>query len=258
MRPILFNIGSFPVHSFGVMMVIAFFSGLWLVRKRAPAFGFDPAKISDVAFYALIAGVLGARIVFIAQEIPYYIKNWHELLTFEFQGLTSFGGLFFGMAVLIIWAIRKRHSILRLLDLCAPAFILGHAIGRVGCLLNGCCYGAKCDPSFPLGVHVAGSTELHYPAQAYDSIMNLMVLGVLLLMERKVLKPGVETGVALALHGLARFIYEFSRAAGGSSTYWGSLPITQAQAMALGLIAGGIVIAVWAVLPKRSQEPKAA
>ena len=258
MRPILFYVGSFPIHSFGVMMVVAFFAGLWLVRKRAAAFGFDPAKISDVALWTLIAGVLGARIVFVLQEIPYYRLHPSELLTLQFQGLTSFGGLFFGIAVLIGWAIRKRFSILKLLDLCAPAFILGHAIGRVGCLLNGCCYGGVCPPSFPLGVHIPGSPELHYPAQAYDSLMNLAALAVLLLMERKVLKAGVETGGALMLHGLARFIYEFWRAEGGSSTYWGSLPITQAQAMALGLIVGGLVMVGWAVFPRRSQEPKTA
>ena len=99
MRPILFNIGNFPIHSFGVMMVIAFFSALWLVRRRAAAFGFDPSAISDVAFYTLIAGVLGARLVFIVQELPHYLSHPSELFTLQFQGLTSFGGLFFGMAL---------------------------------------------------------------------------------------------------------------------------------------------------------------
>src|ERR1700722_18416909 len=98
MRPILFHIGNFPIHSFGVMMVIAFFSALWLVRTRAAKFGFEANAISDVTFYTLIAGVLGARVVFIVQELPYYLAHPKELWTFQFQGLTSFGGLFFGMA----------------------------------------------------------------------------------------------------------------------------------------------------------------
>jgi phosphatidylglycerol:prolipoprotein diacylglycerol transferase len=256
MRPILFNIGTFPVHSFGVMMVIAFFAALWLIKRRARAFGFDPAAISDVAFYTLIAGVLGARAVFIVQELPFYLSHPSELFTLQFQGLTSFGGLFFGIAVLIGWAVKKKQSIPKLLDLCAPAFILGHAIGRIGCLLNGCCYGAKCSANFFLGVHIPGTTELHQPAQAYDSLMNLFALGFLLLIERRVIKPGVETGLALILHGIARFIYEFWRA-GESSTYWGSLPITQAQAMALGLIVGGLVIIGFASVSRR-QEAKTA
>jgi phosphatidylglycerol:prolipoprotein diacylglycerol transferase len=257
MRPILFNIGSFPVHSFGVMMVIAFFAALWLVRRRAKAFGFEPNAISDIAFYTLIAGVFGARLVFIAQEWPHYRDHPPELFSLQFQGLTSFGGLFFGMAVLIGWAVKKRYSILRLLDLSAPAFILGHAIGRVGCLLNGCCYGAKCDASFPFGVHIPGTTELHQPAQAYDSLMNLTALAILLLIERKVIKPGVETGLALLLHGLARFIYEFWRA-GESSTYWGNLPITQAQAMAIGLMLAGLTMIGFVTVSGRRQEAKTA
>jgi phosphatidylglycerol:prolipoprotein diacylglycerol transferase len=250
MRPILFKIGNFPIHSFGVMMVIAFFSGLWLMKKRAKAFGFDPNQVSDVSFYALIAGVLGARIVFILQELPSYLKNPRELFSLQFQGLTSFGGLFFGMAVLIGWAIKKKVSVIRLLDLASPAFILGHAIGRVGCLLNGCCYGHVCNQDFPLGVHVDGSPLLHYPAQAYDSIMNLVALGILLLLERRKLLPGFETGMALILHGSARFIYEFWRA-GDSSSYWGNLPITQAQAMALGLVLGGITLVAFVQFSKR-------
>jgi phosphatidylglycerol:prolipoprotein diacylglycerol transferase len=275
MRPILFHIGSFPIHSFGVMMVIAFFSALWLVRKRSAAYGFSPNEIADVALYALIAGVLGARIVFILQELPEYLKHPNELLTLQFQGLTSFGGLFFGMAVLIVWAVRKKKSIMRLLDLCAPAFVLGHAIGRIGCLLNGCCYGNSCPDTFPLGVHVEGSQFLHYPAQAYDSLMNLAALGILLWIERRrprfgftaseslihgtvkeAPRAGLITGLALILHGLARFVYEFWRA-GASSTYWGSLPITQAQAMALGLVLGGLIIVGFATVSRR-QEAKTA
>lgn len=241
MLPILFKIGNFPVHSFGVMMAIAFFSGLWLVKTRAKAYEFDPNEVSDVAFWTLLAGVLGARIVFILQELPSYLANPKELFSLQFQGLTSFGGLIFGAVVLIGWAIKKKLSVLSLLDLVAPAFVLGHAIGRIGCLLNGCCYGGVCDPTFPLGVHVDGSPLLHYPAQVYDSAMNLMALAFLLWLEKRNVPRGVELGSALILHGFARFIYEFARA-GSSSTYWGSLPITQAHAMALVLIVIGAFV----------------
>jgi phosphatidylglycerol:prolipoprotein diacylglycerol transferase len=150
------------------------------------------------------------------------------------------------------------------LDVAAPAFILGHAIGRIGCLLNGCCFGGVCPPTLPWGIHVENSALLHHPAQAYDSLMNLAVLAYLLYRERKGLHLGQLAGLALGLHGLTRFIYEFWRAGTlaqvdmgqASSTYWGSLPITQAQAMAFILIVAGVAMYVYFGVRKRTVDTK--
>ena len=260
MHPILFKIGSFPVHTYGEEMVVAFIAAIALVQWRAPKYGIKKEQIGDLAFWVLIAGVLGARIVFILQDLDYYRHHVSELLSLQFRGLTSFGGLIFGAGAAIIWAIKKKVPIMPLLDLLAPAFVLGHAIGRVGCLLNGCCFGGVCPPNLPWGIHVEGSTVLHHPAQAYDTLMNLVVVGILLFRERFSLAIGQITGLALMLHGLTRFIYEFWRAGTdeqveenlASSTYWGNSHITQAQVMALAIILTGFVIYVVSVLRKRT------
>ena len=252
MHPILFTIGNFPVHSFGVMMVLAFFASLWLVRLRAAKYGFTISEVSDMFFWTLIAGILGARIVYILQELPYYLKHTDELLSFRFQGLTSFGGLIFGAAVVIGWALKRKASLRNLLDLSAPAFLVGHAIGRIGCLLNGCCYGGTCPADMPWGIHILGQATLHHPAQVYDSLMNVAALVFVLLWERRGARPGQVFGAVLALHGLARFIYEFWRAGTddqvargeASSTYWGTLPLTQAQGMAALIIVVGVFFLV--------------
>src|SRR5687768_2295597 len=142
MYPILFEIpkigsfGPFPIHSFGVMMVLAFVSGLWLLRKRAPRFGVDETKIMDAGFWALVAGVLGARIVFILQDLDHFSKNLDEVFSLQFSGLTSFGGLIFAVAAIAFWGRRNGVPTQRLFDIFAPAFALGHIIGRVGCFLN--------------------------------------------------------------------------------------------------------------------------
>ncbi len=252
MRPILFTIGNFPIHSFGVMMVLAFFASLGLVRMRAAKYGFSINQISDVFFWALIAGIIGARVVYIAQELPYYLKHTDELLSWRFQGLTSFGGLIFGALVVVFWAVKHKANLKSLLDLAAPGFLVGHAIGRIGCLLNGCCFGGACPADVPWGIHVAGQASLHHPAQVYDSLMNVAAVALVLLWERRGALPGQIFGAAIALHGLARFIYEFWRAGTddqvargeASSTYWGSLPITQAQGMAAVLIVVGVFFVV--------------
>lgn len=245
MHPVLFKIGTFEVHTFGVAMVVAFVLSVSLAQARGPRYGVSKTQVGDLAFWAILAGVLGARIVFIAQEWGYYGSHLRELMTLQFQGLTSFGGLIFGMGAAILWARRKGIPVRNLLDVAAPAFLVGHLVGRVGCLMNGCCFGGVCPANVPWGIHVEHSSVLHHPAQIYDSLMNLAALGIVLLVEaRSRLKAGQVAGLAIALHGVARFVYEFWRAgtdaqvrAGeASSTYWGHSPFTQAQAMAAVLV----------------------
>lgn len=267
MYPVIYKHGPIEIRSFGVMMVLAFFAALWLVRKRAPQYGLTAGRVSDVSFWALLAGIIGARIVFIAQEWDHYSKHLNELLTLRFEGLTSFGGLFFGAAVVALWAYRYRIPFRNLADLFAPGFLIGHVIGRIGCLLNGCCFGGVCPPDMPWGIHVEGSPVLHHPAQAYDSLMNLAALGLILAFEKRPHRRGQVAGLFFVLHGLTRFIYEFWRAGSdaqvargdASSTYWGTLPITQAQGMAIGLILiGAVMFAVFARKPVIQQELQAA
>jgi len=263
MHPILFHLGSYPVRSFGVMILIAFLAGVWLVRRRAAKFGFEPAQVTDLSFSVLIAGVLGARIVFILQELPYYLQHKDKLFSLQFEGLTSFGGVLFGVAVVLWWAWRRKQSIGRLTDLFAPGFLLGHIFGRIGCFLNGCCYGGVCDSRVPWATHFETTPGLHHPAQIYDALMNLAALGLLLLFEKRGFRPGQGAGAFLMLHGLTRFIYEFWRAGTpaqvdqglASSTYWGSLPITEAQATAAVMIVIGLVVFLAAA---RKREPIAA
>ena len=270
MLPILFTIpkfkigsialGPMPIHSYGVMIVISFLAGMWLVRRRAKLYGFNPDKVLDMGFWGLIAGVIGARIAFILQELPYYLKHKNELYSLQFSGLTSFGGEILAVIAIIVWARRNKFGIVPILDLAGPGYVLGYAIGRIGCFLNGCCYGGVCSPNLPWAVKFPDAVGYHHPAQLYDTLMNLAALGVLLWAERHRLLPGRLAALTLILHGLARFIYEFWREGTdeqvkqglASSTYWGKLPITQGHAMALVLIVIGIV---WYVRAGRKVAP---
>ena len=246
MRPVLFQIGSFKLHSYGALLVVAFFVGLWVAKRRAKKFDINPSALDGIAMAALVLGVLGARIVYILQELPHYLKpeNRSELFSLQFNGLTSFGGLLFGFLGVVWMARRHRIGLGTITDLLAPSFLIGHAIGRVGCLLNGCCFGGVCDK--PWAIHAVdehGIPFLAHPAQIYDSFFNIAGLALVLWVERRGLATGKVTGLALIVHGLSRFIYEFWRA-GWSSAYWGSLPITQAQAVALTIALIGLVVFV--------------
>ena len=258
MHPILFTLGPFhvggatvgplQVHSFSVMLILAFLAGLLLARSRAPKFGFDPNRVSDASMVVLFAGVIGARVLFILQELPYYLQHRDQLFSLQFQGLTSFGGILFGFLAYAWFAWRQKRPLRDVLDLVAPSGLIGHSIGRIGCLLNGCCYGVVTNSR--LGVHIDDTNILHVPAQLYDSLMALAAVWILLSIEKRGLQRGQSFSLFLILYGATRFIYEFWRAGSvadvnrgfASSTYWGNLPITQAQAAAAVMVAGGMVM----------------
>jgi len=248
MYPTLFKIFGITIHSYGAMLVIAFFAAVWLGRKRAPRFGFTPPKVYDACFWALILGVIGARVFFIAQEWPYYSSHPRELWSIQFQGLTSFGGVAFGILGIFIWTRQAKKSFVRFLDLIAAPFLLAHAIGRIGCLLNGCCYGGHCD--LPWGIHVQGLPGTFHPAQVYDSLMNLAALGLLLLIEKRGTPYGRSMALAMILHGASRFIYEFFRAGTTSTTVAGSSFLTEGHIAAAVLMAIGVVCLLY--LPRRA------
>lgn len=243
------------------MLVIAFLVGLALVRKRAPIMGIDSNRITDALVGALFAGVIGARLTFFVLEWPYYAAHPMEMLSIQFAGLTSFGGLAFGLIWMLLWCKRTRTPIYTMMDCIAPSFLIATAIGRVGCLLNGCCYGGVCDASFPLRIWVDG--QWHVAAQVYDSVMNLIGLAILLIIEKRTkLLSGQAAGLALIFTGLSRFIYEFSRGgtlaqvnSGVATSEYLIGHITEAQIAALVVVAVGVGIIMHAA-KKPEHQPE--
>lgn len=262
MLPVLFKVGTFEVHSFGVALIVAFGLAFLLGRARAHRYGLTKDQVGDAFFWTLILGVLGARVGFILQELPHYLSHPDELLSWKFQGLTSFGGLIAGFFALVWMAKRAKVPLRNMLDVAAAPMLLGHIVGRIGCLLNGCCYGGRCD--LPWGIPVERQTGLFHPAQAYDSLMVLAGLAILFALERRGLRSGQSALLAVAFYSISRFIYEFWRAgtpaevkAGyATSTYFAGLPLTEAQIFS----ALTIVLAVflWFRISKREEPPIAA
>ena len=149
---------SIPIYGFGTMMVVALFFCTWLANRRAIKEGIPPQLIQDLALWVVIGGIVGARITFMIQ--------YHQSLTQFFRlwegGLVFYGSLIggtIGGVICYLLLLRKhRFSWRKIADVTAPAFAMGMAIGRVGCLLNGCCYGDVACPkcfaiSFPLSAH---------------------------------------------------------------------------------------------------------
>ncbi len=273
MHPVLFTIpgfelagrkfGEFEVRTYGVMLVIGILIAVWWSRKRAPKWGIDPEKVLDATFWGAVPGILGARLGFILQEWEHYSKNPSEIWSWQFAGLTSFGGVTMAIAGIVFFARRAKISVMAFLDVCTVPLLVTHVVGRLGCLLNGCCYGHPTTKWF--GVPVSGVTGLFEPAQLYEGFLVMVGVGLILLYEKRARSLGSSFALSLIVWGGARFIYEFFRAGteeqvasgAASSTYWGSLPLTQAHVAALVLVVLGL-IALWLVSRHPRPEPEEA
>ncbi|NUO07581.1 MAG: prolipoprotein diacylglyceryl transferase [Candidatus Brocadia sp.] len=147
MRKILFEIPlpffhkSIPIYSYGFMLMVAFLVAITIARWRAKKEGIDPNKITDLGIYLVLTGILGARLFFIIQFFEDYKNNLLSVFKIYEGGLVYYGGLFAGIVTLFVY-VRKHHlSFLKLVDILMPSAALGLGFGRIGCFLNGCCFG---------------------------------------------------------------------------------------------------------------------
>jgi len=243
MHPILFNINGFELRSFGVMLMIGFLVGIGMASRRADRFGLKSSMVQDTAIWLIVAGIVGARVLFIAQEWPKFAGRPDQIFKIQMDGLTSFGGLLGGLIAILVVSRLKKFRATQLFDTVGVPMLVAHAIGRVGCLLNGCCYGHACEAS-PPGVHVEGLPGYYLPAQLLEGA--LVLLGAFIVSRVELsgrLKNGQSFSLVLIVYGVARFIYEFFRA-GTSSTTMGSTGMTEAHVAAavMALIGVGLYL----------------
>ncbi len=149
MNPFLFEIPfvGWTVKGYGLMLMIGFLLAVWLASRRAMKCKADPDIVLNVGFVALICGVVGARLWYFVQ---YYSERFahRPLLSAYFDcaggGLTFYGGFLGGLGGILVYLLIKRVSLRLYLDILAPSLVLGLAFGRIGCFLNGCCFGDVC------------------------------------------------------------------------------------------------------------------
>ncbi len=159
MYPTLFKIPYLPdwladVKSYGVMMMIAFLSGIWLAVRRAMRSQADPDMVLNLGFISLIFGVAGARAMFVIHYWETRFANTPNPIAAIFDvragGLEFWGGPLAVIPAIMIYLKLKKVSVRWYLDICIPSLAWGLAITRIGCFLNGCCWGAVCiDPKDP-------------------------------------------------------------------------------------------------------------
>lgn len=207
MHPIICKIGPFTIYSYGLMLALAVITGSWLAARRARIEGIKPDIIFNLSFLAVVSGILGARIFYVIENLGYYIDNPLEIVMLQHGGLSWFGGMLAGAVAAALYLKDKKLGFYKILDLISPFIALGHSIGRIGCLLNGCCFGK---PSF-FGFYFPQQGRILMPAQAYSSLILLLIFVILRLLQERPHKEGQIFYTYLLLYSLARFFIEFMR-----------------------------------------------
>lgn len=242
MHPLLIQVGTLEIRTYAVMLVLGFVSAFWLAMRRAEQYGYDSRLVTSLQTWILVASVVGARSLFIATEWERYRTQPLLALMFWRGGLVYYGGLIAALAVSIWFGWRHRLPVLPGLDIAAPCIALGQFFGRLGCLAEGCCYGAVTSVPWALSFgNFARDSQPRHPTQLYEA---LAVLALLFVLERYYWRPGRRPGMVLVaygyLYGLARFLNETLRDDDRGGLYFGLFTISQCVSLgAIALAAAG-------------------
>jgi phosphatidylglycerol---prolipoprotein diacylglyceryl transferase len=237
MHPILFSIGPsshpFAVHTFGVVLMIAFLAGIWrsyAVAKKndARSEGITPDNVLDAGMWMIISGIIGARLLFVIIDWPSYQHNLRSMFALWEGGISFHGGLLGGLLALIIYCNRKHIPLARLADIVAPSVMLAYAIGRIGCFFNGCCYGAP--TNMPWGVRFFDDghwTVPSHPTQLYASMLSFIFFAGLVWLEKRKAFDGQVVCWYVLGASVERFVMEIWRAGVTSSQLYSGLTDVQ-------------------------------
>lgn len=245
MHSIAFNLGPLTVHWFGVCIALAFLAGLWTATRRAPHAGIPGEQIADLVVpWLLVGGVLGARLLYI---VTYWRESfagqpWSELFMIQRGGLVYYGGLMGASLAVILFARWKKIPLWKLADVLTPSIALGSMFGRIGCLLNGCCFGRPCAMPWAIRFPDDHSTQglpVH-PTQLYDALLNLVLyLGLAWLFRRRKFDGQVFATYLLG-YAITRSIVEAFRGDYNAGHLHGGF--TPAHLVSVASLAAGIVI----------------
>jgi len=255
-HPIAFHVGPLAIHWYGVMMAIAFIAGLWTASRRGLREGIAAEKILDIGPWLVVGTILGARTLYVMTywKDSFAGGSWTEIFKIWNGGLVFYGGLIGASLAGILYARVKHIALWKLADVIAPSIALGYVFGRIGCLLNGCCYGAAC--SLPWAIHYPPGHETYpngvHPTPVYDSILNLILYFGLAWLYRHKKFDGQVFAAYLLCYAVTRSIVESFRGDYTPIHIHSAMHLTPGQLVSMGIFAAGI--AMWAAL--RRFQPK--
>ncbi len=210
------TIGSFNLYTYGLFVALGFFTAMQVSKINAKPHDISAETITDIFFVIFASALVGSRLLYVLINFSEYKNNLIGIFQIWNGGLVFFGGFVAVCAACLIYFKKKNLPILKTADIISPGIAVGHAIGRIGCLFAGCCYGKVCE--WPIAIKFTNSDSLAplhvflHPTQIYSIISNLAVfLALLWLQKRKKKFDGRVFLIYIILYSLLRSIIEFFR-----------------------------------------------
>ena len=247
MKSVLFTLGPVSIYAWGTMLSLAVIVGLLGTRRLVRRVGVEFDHLLSLTIWLVLAGLIGSRLFYVFfYEWDYYSLYPLEIFKLNQPGLVFYGGLIAGVLAGGIYIYRHRLPFWDLADVIAPFLALGYGMVRIGCFLNGCCYGKP--TGLPWGVVFPGLGAVpRHPTQLYSTIFALFLfVGLLWLFQHRRF-PGQVFLVYLMVYAGLRFIVEFFRE---NLLIWGSLTIAQL----VSLLILGIAVGVYWYQHRRAPE----
>lgn len=239
------------------MMALAFLAGLWTASRRGVREGVAPDTILDIGPWLIIGAILGARTVYVATywKESFAGRPFWEIFMVQHGGLVYYGGLIGAVVACILFARIKHLPLWKLSDILAPSIALGYVFGRIGCLLNGCCYGRPTD--VPWAIHFPPGHETYpngvHPTEIYDALLNLVTYALLAWLFRRKKFNGQVFAAYLLSYAVTRSIVESYRGDYTPVHIHGGL--TPAQLISIVVFAAGAAL-LW-LLPRSNKLKQA-
>ncbi len=224
MFPSLLKIGPIVIHAYGLLLAVSFLVGILWAMKRGEKRGIRGNDVMDAGLITVVSAIAGSRLFYVVTHIDEFRGRWLDTVNplqsdgeIGLAGLSMLGGVVFAIVAIAVFCVRKKIRVLRFFDAAAPSLALGLGLTRIGCFLNGCCFGKPGDHSWcvafpeqsPAGAFLPG-LRLH-PTQLYSSMYDFLMLAVLLLVDRKKRADGFLSALFFVLYGIFRFLIDFVR-----------------------------------------------
>ena len=231
MHPILFDFHGFHLYTYGLFVALGFMAAVFVTQRLARPHGIKEQSITDIYFVILISALAGARGLYVIVSFESYKNNLLDIFKIWNGGLVFFGGFIAAVAAVLVYLKIKKLNVWLVADLISPGIALGHALGRIGCLFAGCCYGKSCD--LPIAITFTHpdslaplNTALH-PTQLYMVGSNLLLFFILLFVTKMKRFTGMVFLVYIMLYALFRFIVEFFRGDFRGTFFFDFLSVSQ-------------------------------
>jgi phosphatidylglycerol:prolipoprotein diacylglycerol transferase len=238
MHRVLFQIGPFTLYSYGFVVAAGFLLSAILVLADSKRFKLDRESVFDCLIAILIGGIVGGRLLFVFINLDTYLKDPLRVLMLNEGGMAFHGALVGAVLGSIIVCVKKNLPFWKTADVIAPYIALGHAVGRIGCLLNGCCYGKVTTGPLALGVIFEGEIAMRVPTQIYSTIFLLALYVVLIELRDRRRFDGYVFSMYIILYSIFRFFIEFWR----GDTEIVLFNLTLAQIISIIMIFCGVVL----------------